>query len=510
MTLVAGIDGGGTKTRIVLLDITGRVLGAGESGPGNLHDMGPERTRDHVAQAWSRAWENVGEAPRPCDAAFFGMASVVTQADRGTIHRIATELKMAPAAHIGVDVDLRIALAGGLAGQNGIVVIAGTGSSCFGRNTNGETHMASGWGSTLDDRGSSHDLGLSALVACAFAADGRAPETSLLTSIRDHLQLGDDWRELMTRVDVDGMTRAEIAGLAKLVTAEARAGDRTARDIIESATFELSRAVEAVARAIDESSPHVVAVGGLAQSGPEWRLPFERAVQSRLPEARIVEPLLPPDLGACLVAFESLGIELDAEVRSRLVAAHQPKLSAWRKADRELPTVASAVRAVAGEVLVGFAALAERCRDARRIRIDGVPSVFFADFATGLASALQRIGRPCQVVDATAWRRPTTTGTDLADHFDPAIANDLLTLDEIEIVHGPGSFLHPGGDLLLWAEIPEAEVIARRETAVLCELNAMDIAPELVAAHRKDWEHRIDLVCDAQRPGVPLSVASSA
>mgnify|MGYP003631476287 FL=1 len=68
MTLVAGIDGGGTKTRIVLLDITGRVLGAGESGPGNLHDMGPERTRDHVAQAWSRAWENVGEAPRPCGA----------------------------------------------------------------------------------------------------------------------------------------------------------------------------------------------------------------------------------------------------------------------------------------------------------------------------------------------------------------------------------------------------------------------------------------------------------
>jgi glucosamine kinase len=507
MTLVVGIDGGGTKTRIVLLDTEGQVHGVGESGPGNLHDMGPERTRDHVLEAWTRAWEQAGRAPRPCDAGFFGMASVVTQDDRDTIHRIGCELELAPPQHLGVDVDLRIALAGGLAGKNGIVVIAGTGSSCFGRSADGVTHMASGWGSTLDDRGSAHDLGMNALVACVFAADGRAPHTSLMTAIRKHMQLGDDWRQLMTRIDVEGMTRSEVAGLAHLVTDEARAGDRTAREIIESATFELSRAVEAVADALEDFAPTVVAVGGLAQSGPEWRLPFERAVQTRLPESRMVEPLLPPALGACLVAFESLGMELEPKVLKGLIESHQPELSAWRQAHHELALARDADGGSQDDLYIGFEELAERCRIAQRIRIDGTPSAFFADYATGLSSALKRVGRETQVIDATTTRRYTgPPASKLSEHFEMVVESTPETTADIEIIHGPGSFLTSGGDLHIWVEIPEREIEARRGTAVLCELNAMDIPADQVEVHRQAHLDRIDLVCDAQRPGLPLAV----
>jgi len=61
------------------------------------------------------------------------MAGVVSDDDRTTIRQIAEQLRLAPPERIGVDHDIRIALAGGLAGQPGIALIVGTGSSCYGR-----------------------------------------------------------------------------------------------------------------------------------------------------------------------------------------------------------------------------------------------------------------------------------------------------------------------------------------------------------------------------------------
>ena len=147
MTIALGIDGGGTHTRAALLDSNGRLLGVGQSAAGNLHDVGEERLHAHVAEATRAAWSEAGEAPQEAAAAFFGMASVVTEVDRERVRRIGLELELAPDGRIEVDHDLRIALAAGLAGAPGIVVIAGTGSSCYGRSPAGETWMASGWGS---------------------------------------------------------------------------------------------------------------------------------------------------------------------------------------------------------------------------------------------------------------------------------------------------------------------------------------------------------------------------
>lgn len=314
--IAIGIDGGGTHTRAVLVDEHGRVLGEGESGPGNLHDQGVEGVRRHVDEAVARAWTRAGAARRPADAAFFGMASVAIEADRERVRQIGRDLDLADPDRIEASCDLRISLAGGLGGAPGIALIAGTGSSCYGRTADGRTWSAGGWGSFLDDRGSSFDLGRQAMVASIRAFDGRGPETSIAPALRERLGIG-AWRELLRLVDAEGLSRAEIAALAPIVTEAAAAGDAVAERIVVEGVDELAQCVAAVARHLDWEAPDVVPTGGLAHSGPTYREPLDRALALRVPGCRVVDPLLSPLLGAAVLALESLGVDPSGLVRER-------------------------------------------------------------------------------------------------------------------------------------------------------------------------------------------------
>ncbi|HLP08445.1 MAG TPA: BadF/BadG/BcrA/BcrD ATPase family protein, partial [Opitutaceae bacterium] len=163
MALFLGIDGGGTSTRALLCDERGRVLGLGAGGVANHLHAGWGGAADSLHTAVHGAFTAAGLAPAPCAAAFLGMAATASDAARGRWREIALQLGLArAAAAVGVDHDVRIALAGGLAGRPGIALIAGTGSSCYGRTASGATWQAGGWGSILDDGGGGYWLGLRA------------------------------------------------------------------------------------------------------------------------------------------------------------------------------------------------------------------------------------------------------------------------------------------------------------------------------------------------------------
>jgi N-acetylglucosamine kinase-like BadF-type ATPase len=318
--IVLGVDGGGTRTRVALATEAGRVLGVGQAGPGNYHDVGPEAVRDHVAAALERAWEAAGAAPRPIDAAFLGLASIVSPADRAVARRIGESLDLNAAGVVDVGHDLRVALAGALAGRPGIVLIAGTGSSCYGRTADGRSWRAGGWGSLLDDLGSSRELGLQAMVAATRDADGRGPPTVLRARVLQALEL-DDIERLPARADAQGFTRRELAALAPLVTAAAADGDLVATEIIQRAARDLAAMVAAVVRKLgfDDPRPVPLAItGGLAATGAVILEPLRRAVACLAPRCELVEPKLPPVLGAACLALQRIGRPSDAAVVEEL------------------------------------------------------------------------------------------------------------------------------------------------------------------------------------------------
>ena len=131
--IAIGVDGGGTHLRVAVATRQGEVLGIGKAGSGNYHNVGAEQFQSNLELALSLAWEASQLPPRQADAVFLGLGGVTTDEDRATIRSIVREVSLMPRDRIGVDHDLRIALMGGLAGEAGVVLIAGTGSSCYGR-----------------------------------------------------------------------------------------------------------------------------------------------------------------------------------------------------------------------------------------------------------------------------------------------------------------------------------------------------------------------------------------
>lgn len=319
--VVCGVDGGGTSTRVLVATLDGAILGEGRSGSGNLHDVGEEVLTRHIDEAWRGAWAAAGATPRAAERAFCSMASVGTPSNRASVERIVATVGVAPAEGIRVDIDLVAALAGGLGGEPGIALIAGTGSSCFGRDASGRTLQVGGWGSLLDDVGGATWMGTQAMVAAVRAHDGRAEPTTLEGRVMEHFAIT-AMRELLPLVDADGSTRARRAELAQLVTEEAGAGDPTALAILEAGAEGLADCAAVVARELDfgEGGPRVVVTGGLAAGAEAYLEVCHRVLERRIEGVTCVRPVTSNARGAVLEALgDALGRPLAVPIRDATV-----------------------------------------------------------------------------------------------------------------------------------------------------------------------------------------------
>ena len=300
MTYFLGVDGGGTKTLAAICDADGRVLGSGLSGPSNIDDVGIEAATDNIAQAVRVARAAAGLEPQPFAGAFLGLAGVVAERDRALVHGIARRLELSE--QIGVDHDCRIALAGGLSGRSGAVLIVGTGSSCYGVNDSGESWRSGGWGSLISDEGSGYFLGREGLIAAVRSLDGRGPASSLAAAMLRSLGVTQP-DDLLHRLYVTGLTRIEIAALAPIILECAADGDEAALEIVGRGSDLLTECVAAVAKYLRLEQFELVVVGGLYSESLLVQNMLQGTLLERVPQCRIVWPELPPVLGACLLAL---------------------------------------------------------------------------------------------------------------------------------------------------------------------------------------------------------------
>jgi len=311
-----GIDGGGTKTQVAICDETGRVLGVGLGGASGIDSVGADVATVSIGAAVEAAQDQAGLPDAPFASVFFGMAGVVSTADRDIVRAVARRLQLGAAIH--VDHDIRIALAGGLSGRPGIALIAGTGSSCFGMNAAGERWQSGGWGHIISDEGSSYWFGWNAIRLAAGAGDGRW-QTALYAPVMRQLGIA-DVADLHQRLYTQGISKAEIAGFAPLVMEIAAAGDAQAQQLIRQGMRELAQMVAAVARRLgwQDAPCEVTLTGGLWRAGQVVLTPFGAVLAETLPQASIVMPELPPVIGACLLALQAGGVAVDATILNKL------------------------------------------------------------------------------------------------------------------------------------------------------------------------------------------------
>jgi len=308
MKVFLGVDGGGTSTRAILVNSTGNVLGRGESGPSNYHNVGIPSAIANIVEAAGCARLTSGLSDVSVQAAFLGCAGVKASVDIARMTSAAETAGLAPAGEITVANDLHNALAGGLSGKPGIALISGTGTNCLGQDASGKSFMCGGWGWLLDDEGGGFGLALAAMKAAARAADGRSGKTSLLPSVLAFLGLSEP-NELLARLYVDKWTPDELAGFAPVVIRCANDGDASANRILKEGAAALGKLVAGAARALDfPDRPDVVLLGGCVRSGFPYQPLAEEAILKACPGARIADPEHSPVHGAALNALRSGGI----------------------------------------------------------------------------------------------------------------------------------------------------------------------------------------------------------
>lgn len=300
--LVAGVDGGGTGTRAVIMDGEKRVVGEGQAGPSNPLRVGIATAASNIREALDKACSEAGIHRDEIMVATIGLAGVRRKDIHDRTHeKISESLKEIKS--IELLTDGAIALYGATGGQPGLVVIAGTGSICCGRNRQGKHTCAGGWGPIVGDEGGASWIARKALQAVARAADGRGPKTPLTSLALDYFKVATA-EDLSTAIYSQTMTNDRLAGFGREVLHAARAGDDTAFDILREAGQELGAAAIAVIKKLhmeNEKFP-VSYVGGVYGAGDLVLEPMKAEIKKVAKRAFLSQPLFPPVIAAAHMA----------------------------------------------------------------------------------------------------------------------------------------------------------------------------------------------------------------
>ncbi len=242
---VLGGDAGGTKTLALLATTTGEVVGRGLAGPGNLHAVGFEAASRAVAEAIQAALDAAGIERANVAALCIGAAGA-SRADEIEAWTAWCRTQ-GWARQIGVVSDAEIVIAAALDRTPGLVVIGGTGSIAFAQRADGQRFRAGGWGYLIDDRGGAYDIACQALNAVMRAYDGRGIETALTPALLAACGCAQP-PDLVRYVYASGVTRQQLAQLARVVDGVAGAGDAVAQAILDRAAGDLAELAVAAGR----------------------------------------------------------------------------------------------------------------------------------------------------------------------------------------------------------------------------------------------------------------------
>lgn len=259
--IFAGVDGGGTRSTLLLADAAGNELARVSGAAGLVDPRHPERSAEVIAQLVRVASAQAGLREPPA-VLCAGLAGVGNEAER-----VAVERALAGAAGtVRVVSDGEIALHGAFGGGPGVLLIAGTGSVAYGRGPDRRMERCGGWGMYVGDEGSGYAIGRSALEAALRSVDGREAETRLLPVVLELLKL-DGPRGIPPWAG--RAAKGDVASLARHVLELAAAGDAVALRVVEHQARELASHVIALAHRLGPWPGDVPVVfhGGVLRSG---------------------------------------------------------------------------------------------------------------------------------------------------------------------------------------------------------------------------------------------------
>jgi len=285
-----GIDGGGSKCKAIVMSSDNKVLGTGIAGPGNpLH--GFEQAINSITESAKLALADAGidESELGNIVAGVGLAGV-------NLPVLFEQMSnwQNPFKKMYLATDLLIACLGAHNGNDGAVMITGTGSCGFSY-VDGHPFIVGAHGFPHGDKGSGAWFGLQAAKQSLLSLDGLIPPSLINDKVLALLGVSDDVELVEV---IAGKPAAFYAQMANLVFDSAEEGDELALAIVaEGADY-----INHVARQLlKQNPPNLALIGGLTPRIKPW---LDESIKEQL-----IEPMNPPEVGSVIYAKQQLELQ---------------------------------------------------------------------------------------------------------------------------------------------------------------------------------------------------------
>jgi N-acetylglucosamine kinase-like BadF-type ATPase len=301
-SLYLGVDGGGTSTEFVCIDDAGVEVARTHAGTTYHLEVGFDEVVDRLSGGIDRICGMLGVDTSKLAHVFFGLPAYGE--DRSVDPRLDGACgRILGHARYGCGNDMVCGWAGSLGGEDGINIVAGTGSIGYGEHR-GRAARSGGWGELFSDEGSGYWIAREGLAAFTRMSDGRISKGPLHAHFVKALALEHDLDLCQRVMGPKPMGRGELAAFSPLVAAAASEGDEAALDILQRGAAYLAEIAIALRQTLDFANEERVPLswsGSILKEVEAVRAHFI-AILDTTAGFLFVEPRHSPSYGAALYA----------------------------------------------------------------------------------------------------------------------------------------------------------------------------------------------------------------
>ena len=226
-----GLDCGGTKSDLLIIDENNSAILKKSYEPVQYSRLGKVKSSSTLERIINDSIKRKKLNIENCKGICIGLAGMRERKDKTELKKFLSE--RLNTKKIIIESDTSIALHGAFKGEDGLILICGTGSILFGR-IDGEHFRAGGWGRILGDYGSGYEIGRMALNHLAKCYDGNTKPTRLSREIEKKFSFKKE--NLLKHVYQNNF---DIQSIVPVVLELANRKDKDALDITEKAVEEL-------------------------------------------------------------------------------------------------------------------------------------------------------------------------------------------------------------------------------------------------------------------------------
>jgi glucosamine kinase len=278
------------------------------TGPSNITRVGETRARESLHHAVREACAAAKIEPHQIKRACIGVAGAGREEVANTVRTIVAEVIPGDIQVVG---DTVASLEAAFGAGPGVIVIAGTGSIAYGRNAQGQTARAGGWGFAVSDEGSAHWIGRAVVSTLLRAVDQRLDDANDVQAIADAFPLFGQIQDAWNVRSLDEFVRTanshpDFAALFPLIVAPG--AEDIAASVLSSAGNELAQLAAFVTQRLfanetgNDASVHVATVGGVFRHSAMARESFCHQLQKLDPRVQVKPDIVEPVLGALQMA----------------------------------------------------------------------------------------------------------------------------------------------------------------------------------------------------------------